>query len=250
MSYILDALKKSDSERQASAIADAVPGATYMVAPGRRAGNYGALLLAGAGMLVTGLAVGALRPWQALPPVAAGQDVASVAVPQPTAAAQPVATVPTVAAAQPVAPSRPVPAAAMAKIAAASSTPAKPAAAVPAAKAVAKTPPPKPAVADAPAKPRPPVKLAAREPEAAPAAARPSSEVVAFQELPAEIRESLPKVSFGGFAGGDQAGERIAFINNRLLKEGEEVSPGVRLERVGSDGVVLGYKGHYFRPGP
>jgi general secretion pathway protein B len=268
MSYILEALKKSDSERQASAATGVAPGAIYVVAPGRRAGSYGTLLLAGGGMLAIGLALGALRPWQA-PPVP-GAAASAAAFPQtvvampPAAVQTPVAPTPTAqtAAAQTAAAVKPGAAGPLPAPAArpavpapktagdpAAALPARPAAA-PAAKVAARTPPPRPAVAEASAKPRPPTRLAAAEPAPTPVAPRPAGQVVAYRDLPAEIRESVPKVSFGGFAGGDEADGRVAFINNRLVKEGEEVSPGVRLERVGTDGVVLSYKGHRFRPGP
>lgn len=83
---------------------------------------------------------------------------------------------------------------------------------------------------------------------AAPAPA-PTPRVVAFRELPAAVQGALPNIVFGGFAGGGEAEGRIAFINNRLVREGEEVSPGLRLETVDQDGVVLGFQGHHFRTG-
>jgi general secretion pathway protein B len=72
---------------------------------------------------------------------------------------------------------------------------------------------------------------------------------VAYGELPAAVQGALPNIVFGGFAGGGETEGRIAFINNRLVREGEEVSPGLRLETVDQGGVVLGFQGHRFRTG-
>ena len=71
--------------------------------------------------------------------------------------------------------------------------------------------------------------------------------VVSITELPLTVRASLPSIIFGGFAGGGEAEGRIAFVNNRLVREGEELFPGLKLETVDQDGVVLAYQGHRFR---
>lgn len=78
----------------------------------------------------------------------------------------------------------------------------------------------------------------------------PAQRIVDYRELPAAVQGALPNIVFGGFAGGGESEGRIAFINNRLVREGEEVSPGLRLETVDQDGVVLGFQGHHFRTAP
>ncbi|MBI2276129.1 MAG: general secretion pathway protein GspB [Dechloromonas sp.] len=228
MSYILDALNKSENERRAGALPGLAAGASFMVAPRQATRRGGAAILVGAGMLVTGLALGNWRPWQPL---------AVVPPPLELAAAAPVVAPPLLGEAPGKAGAAP--------------------ASKPAAKPVVQLKPPpavpasgKPLVpAKAPVTTAIPVQVAAgyvRTPPLKAAAA--GGRVVAFRELPPKVKSQLPKIAFGGFAGVDEAEVRIAFINDRLVKEGEEVSPGLKLEKVGNDGVVLGYQGHRFRP--
>ncbi|MCQ4347456.1 general secretion pathway protein GspB [Pseudomonas stutzeri] len=37
-------------------------------------------------------------------------------------------------------------------------------------------------------------------------------------------------------------------INERVLRQGESPAPGIVLERIASDGVVLSFAGYRFRP--
>ena len=41
----------------------------------------------------------------------------------------------------------------------------------------------------------------------------------------------------------------IVSINSRMLKEGESLAPGLRLEQITPDGVILSYKGYRFQHG-
>lgn len=43
--------------------------------------------------------------------------------------------------------------------------------------------------------------------------------------------------------------DRMVGINNRMLREGEYVAPGLKLEQITPEGMVLGYKGYSFRRG-
>ncbi len=43
--------------------------------------------------------------------------------------------------------------------------------------------------------------------------------------------------------------DRMVGINNRMLREGEHVVPGLKLEQITPEGMVLGYKGYSFRRG-
>nr|WKN24500.1 general secretion pathway protein GspB [Azotobacter vinelandii] len=40
----------------------------------------------------------------------------------------------------------------------------------------------------------------------------------------------------------------MAVINDRILRQGDQAGPGVVLERIAGDGVVLNYRGYRFRP--
>lgn len=265
MSYILDALKKSENERRAGATPGLAPAASYVVLPQHRSRHRGVALMVAVGMLGTGLALGNWRPWQ--------EDIAGVEAPL----AAPVgASVPTRSPLATGAES-PVPAKPLAKVST-KTLPMKTPKALTVAEKKRSVPPPnrppvvvavaKPAAlpaasatsATAGASPAPglPAQMAAVPPAAVPAAAvpvavvapvaaAPAARVQAYRDLPAAVQGALPAIVFGGFAGGGEADGRIAFINNRLVREGEEVSPGLRLEAVDQDGVVLGFQGHHFR---
>jgi general secretion pathway protein B len=108
---------------------------------------------------------------------------------------------------------------------------------------------PKPATAPAHAAP-----LKAQVPPAAEADARPAGpppkRVLHFAELPAALRQAVPKIAITGSSYSDEPDSRIAVINDKVLKEGEEVAPGLLLESIGADGIVLKYRGYRFRPAP
>lgn len=249
MSYILDALNKSENERRAAAAPGLMPGASFVVAPQKQSRRGSAAFVIGIGMLVTGLALGSWRPWQSLPDGAAPQVVAlstAVAPALSPAAPGPVDVPP--AAVVPTAPAKPaVVPEPVVKVSAPVAEKSKP-------KAATRTPPPAKAEVAAVTPRRvvaaPVASVAAAAParlEEAPATTR-EKRVVSYRDLPASVRQSLPEISFGGFAGTDDDAVNIAFINNRLVKAGEEVSPGLKLESVAHDGVVMAYQGHRFKP--
>lgn len=231
MSYILEALNKAELERRIGTVPSLASGASFMIAPRKATRRSGAFLLVGAGMLVTGLALGNLRSWQNAP----------VAPPVELAAASPAIAPVSAAASSKVAPKTQANKAESKHV-----TPGK---AAPSAAAVGK-PKVLAEVAATDAELLTPV-VAGSPQEAGVVSvvtAGAVQRVVAFRELPAKLKKQLPQITFGGLAGVDEAEVKIAFINNRLVKEGEELSHGLRLEKVSSEGVVLAYQGHHFRP--
>lgn len=228
MSYILDALRKSDQLRQRGAAPTLLLGQASVAAPRRPAlWSYGLLAFV---LLGAGIAIGWLRPWQPAPaPVAIAAKPA-----QPELKAQNSSPLPATQAAPAPAP---VSAAALARQRASASV--KPVerqrAAVP--KVIAKAP--NKAVAPLPESSPP----ARREP----VAALPS--VIMMSELPLAIQQELPAMSVSVHAYSGNAADRLVGINNRLLHEGQDVAPGLRLEEITPDGMILGYKGYRFRRG-
>ncbi len=303
MSYILDALKKSEFERQQSRVPD-LNSMPVMIGSGRNESlaprlSYGLGALALAGMIA---AVVWWRPWQSDPPepaVAAGTGAAPAAparMPEPLpkpdeiraarsaqvtgtgpAPERPAAAKPQTAS-QPAAPSPAIPA--TPKIAAARPTapdavaPVRDAGAPKSAKAApaamdageppaaVKAPPVrKPAEpasrtrpASAPAQSEqmeaavPATAVAAPAP--APATEKPPKRVLNYAELPASVQKSIPKMTVMGYSYAEEPEMRMVVINDRMLREGDEVSPGVKLEKIGSDGVVLNFKGFQFHLQP
>lgn len=258
MSYILDALKRADSERERGQVpglhARPLPAAAAQAT--RRGPNLVLALVA-----VAALCACALLGWRlmragtaappGLPAQAAGvpappaQRPAQVQVqaaqaPAPTAAQAPVqapAPPPTVspaaAAALAPAPDRP-PAPATPPMRATPAAPVAPAAPVmPVAQgAPLQQPPPAPAP------------MAATPPAASPAA--PAPRTLTLAELPPEIRSQLPALAISGATYSANPAHRMLIINGQVFHEGEKPTPELTLEQIQPKSVVLGFRGYRY----
>lgn len=241
MSYILDALRKSDQLRQRGAAPTLLAGQAMAVAPKRPAFLvYGllAVFLVGAGMLI-----GWLRPWQpeqAAPgraelvtarpfestprqPAPAPSEMAPQPQPKPEPQLQD-ATPPAQAAPAPVPTKTQRPARAKPGT---DGTPREADAALPGRTATPALEQPVTAVADA-----------ARVPT-----------VISMSELPLSVQQELPAMTISVHAYSGNPGDRLVSINNRMLREGEHVVPGLKLEQITRDGMIFGYKGYRFHRG-
>ena len=74
----------------------------------------------------------------------------------------------------------------------------------------------------------------------------PNGRIVKLNDLPPEIKNSLPalKMSVHFYSADKQA--RFATINDRTLHEGEALSEGLRVVEINPEGTVLHYQGHRF----
>ena len=237
MSYILDALRKSDQQRQRGAAPTLLAGQTAVAAPKQPITlTYGLLAAA---LLGAGMVIGWLRPWQAeqaLPgrtPIVVATPLES---PAPQAAPAPLPPRP----APQLQIAAPPPPAARAPVAA----PAKP---PPAARAKAET-------ASAPRKAESGVPGKASAPAPAPAAAAAADagrapSVISMAELPLSLQQELPAMAISVHAYSGNPRDRLVGINNRMLREGDEAAPGLKLEQITPDGMIFGYKGYSFRRG-
>ncbi|SFP40569.1 general secretion pathway protein B [Geopseudomonas sagittaria] len=272
MSYILDALKKSEYARQQGKVPDlATLPAVDTLANAPSAFARLPLLASGALLLAVAVA-GWWRPWQApaaplpsspataaslstttvvsSPATALASAQASKAAP-PSASPGATAAPPSIPAAAPVAAAQPE-TPPLATPPQAQAQPVSPVAAI--AQAVPKVV--LPALAPQPGTPKTlpaaaPATLAATpRPSSAPASALPAppSRVLAFYELPPAVRERIPALAISGFSYVEEPGMRMAVINDRVLRQGESAAPGITLERIASDGVVLNFSGYRFRP--
>ncbi len=240
MSYILDALRKSDQLRQRGAAPTLLLAQATTAAPKQPVLlAYGLLALV---LLGVGIAIGWLRPWQPEP-----------AAPAPTIAAKPPGSGQSQLPA--VGPDlAPKPVSEMHVQNSASATQAVPAPAPALAlahgSAGVKTrrqgAPPK-AVAEASEKAAAPMPDQALSTSSAITGAVPVPTVVAMAELPVVIQQELPPMSISVHAYSDKGAERLVGINSRLLHEGEYVAPGLRLEQITPDGMIFSYKGYSFR---
>lgn len=193
MSYILEALKKAQAERQLGN-APTIHAPTLQAAPVPvpAVKKTGMLALA-AGVIIAVLAGGYFwsqrSPAPAVPPVV---TVAAAPVVAPVVAPAPVST-PVVEKAEPVTPSR------------------------------------KDVIAPAPA----PVST--------------EDNVRFAKDLPQEIQQQLPRVGFGGYMYSDNAADRLVLVDKTLRHEGEEIAPGLMLEKLLPRGAILNFRGTRYR---
>ncbi|MEO5661056.1 MAG: general secretion pathway protein GspB [Polaromonas sp.] len=75
----------------------------------------------------------------------------------------------------------------------------------------------------------------------------PGSHVVRIDELPPEVRREIPKISATGYVYSADAGVRVVSINERSLQEGEELMAGMKLEKIAPDHVLFSFRGYRFR---
>jgi general secretion pathway protein B len=242
MSYILEALKKAQAERQLGHAPDIHTPAPVPAAAASSAASRKPLLIGlGVGVLVAGIAAGFV--WRAKAParepaVLARNDAAPVAplAPAPVAPAPeapPANAVPLPAPAAPPARrmSDPVPA---------------PAAPAPAATRRHHAPPPASAAA------REPVPEAVYLPAPVPAPARapdpiPEESLRTLQQLPEAIQRDVPKVAVGGYIYSPNPADRLLLVDKMLRREGEELAPGLVLERLMPKYAVMNYRGTRYR---
>lgn len=214
MSYILEALRRAEADRERER--GQVPGlhaqplAAAATAPG--AGRRQALVwAAGAGLLL--LAGWGLGRWWA------GEPAASK-VPAPPAVTAAPAAVPA-----PVQPALPV------------------------AQLPASAPPPVVAAAPSPVAtatlPMPPVTA---KPAPLPAPQTPAeARIPRLAELPEGLRRELPKLAISGSVYSDDPAGRFVIINGDVAREGAVLAPQLVLEQIQPRELVLRYKGQRFR---
>lgn len=85
----------------------------------------------------------------------------------------------------------------------------------------------------------------------APATPTPSKEnrLLALSELPPDVRRSIPEMSFAVHLYSAKPAERMVSINGKMIKEGQEVTAGLKLEQITSDGMIFSYQGYRFKRG-
>ena len=218
MSYILDALRKAEAERERGTVPSihaqpAFAGAQPASAPASSrlwivllvVGGLIALILAFAFYLLLGRSPAS----EVLAPVAARP------VPVPVAAA-PVAATPAPLAVTPA--SAPVP--------------------TPAEAATRPAPRPRPT-----ASPTTAAKTAAAP---LPAASKPDERIYAASELPDDIRRQLPALAVGGSMYSPTPKDRLVIINGQVLHEGDRITPDIVVERIRLKAAVLAFKGYRY----
>jgi general secretion pathway protein B len=227
MSYILDALKKSDQQRQRGATPTLQAAQLTVAAPRRPLLiSYGLLAVV---LLVTGVMIGWLRPWQAerQPPAPAFPGTEAVAAKPPSPITQqataPSTTPPSGRTTQGYPAREPTPAAQAVPTSADAKTSAPVNSGTPGAAAP---------VADDSARP-----------------AAPQQKALRFDELPVQIQREIPAMTVQLHAYSSLPSERIVYINSTKLQEGDYLIPGLMLEQITPDGMIFSYKGYRFQHG-
>jgi general secretion pathway protein B len=242
MSYILEALKKAQAERQlGNAPTIHAPAPSY-AAPRAGQGVQRRYLALGVGVVVVAAAVALLWPRLAgEPPVRLATVTPPAAVPVTAPATVPV----TAPVATPAPPAAVIPAPAPVVQPAPAPAPAPLAEARP----VRVKPAPAPVVPAASSSPQPSPQQ--REAATAPAtvAAQPvgDEQLRTLQQLPDTLQREIPKVAFGGYIYSPTPGESLLLVDKMLRREGEEVAPGLVLERLTPKAAVMNYRGTRYR---
>jgi general secretion pathway protein B len=237
MSYILDALKKADAEREQGQVpglhtptghTDLSDGPQLRTPP---------LWVMGLGALLVLIALGAVWLWPrpvaviaTAPTQPQSLPAGPVAEPEPTPAPAPAPAL------TPAPESRPEASATANRAGNETSRPAPEATPTP--------PPSRPPRAEpaitrpvAPAAPRAPIHV---DPAPAPT---PSSKVPTLAELPDDVRRSLPSLSVSGAMYSDSPANRMLLINNRVFHEGDQPVAGLVLEEIRLKSAVFRYRG-------
>ncbi|MBK9572928.1 MAG: general secretion pathway protein GspB [Rhodoferax sp.] len=221
MSYILEALKRADAERQRGAVPGLLASqVTTPLADAASARHKHFVWAAVTALVLGGMAAGLWR-WHvpaSMPVVAAGLPSATVAGSAQPSVATPSQTsaVPAVAAPSPVV-TRPKPVA--------RATP-----------PLAATPPVPPVEPVAVA----PVSLAS-SPQAALAG------VALLGELQDDIRRQIPALSITGVVHSANPAQRLLVVNNQVLTQGSLAAPELRLEEIEPRSSVFSFRGTRFR---
>lgn len=246
MSYILDALRKSEQQRQhgaapnllaVQAAYDANTRPTFLI--------YG---LIAASLIVAGMAIGWSHPWQHEPSPTKDSGTARPFESEQRAPSRP----PSVFSRSgqersvwvPVAPSDTAGAGA-GRIPSVIEAPVQPGGIPRTTEAI----PAKTAKARVTAAPSSSNSIPLQDGAAAtiPASVPQEQKLVGMGELPTAIQQEIPAISIQGHAYSSEPKDRIVGINDRLLKEGEYLAPGLRLEQITPDGLVFSYKNYLFR---
>ena len=93
------------------------------------------------------------------------------------------------------------------------------------------------------------VEAPAEVPAPAKRSAEPAGEepVQALRDLPEPIRRAVPPVAMSGYMYSPNPADRLILIDKVLRREGDEVAPGLVLERLEPKGAVFTFRGYRFR---
>lgn len=252
MSYILEALKKAERQRRlgqapdiyAPAIADAAAAGAGGRAKGNRWPFAAALLAAGASVWFGLWNAEPHQPAKPAPDSAASHAVQNMQAPPASAAPGSALAAPPISE-----PSDPSEASARkpAERAQASQRPPAPRPKTMQKEAQKKThAAPKPAGKPKTGKPAGDTAHAGRRASAAAPSAE-EAHLPTQHELPENLRQQIPAMAVNGYIYANNPADRSIVINNRVLHEGEQLMPGLVLEKMKPKEAIMNYKGFRYR---
>lgn len=231
MSFILDALRKSQQARQPGE--PARTGAVHNITLSLPISGW---WLALGAVLLLGLLVAVVMFWRSTvgklpdPPAEPVTEVSPPAV-APTMAPVLPAVVEKPAASAEVPANKPIPVADLSEQA-----------------KVPAPPPPKKVAAVRSGKKTTSVSPAGKStPVFAPAMPLETDDTPLLQQMPQDFQRSLPSLAVTIHVYSREESQRILFINNREYRKGSQIAGGIRVEDIVSDGAVLSFRGERFK---
>ena len=73
------------------------------------------------------------------------------------------------------------------------------------------------------------------------------NKVYDLNELPLPIQQSLPSLVISVFLYSEDPTSRMVKINGQMMREGQSLTAGLKLEEITPEGVILSYKNYRFR---
>jgi general secretion pathway protein B len=75
------------------------------------------------------------------------------------------------------------------------------------------------------------------------------NKVYSLSELPLSVQQKLPSFGISVFLYSDDPASRMVKINNKMLREGDYLSEGLKLEEINQNSLILSYQNFRFRVG-
>lgn len=71
--------------------------------------------------------------------------------------------------------------------------------------------------------------------------------IPALGELPHSVQAEVPAITVTGYIYSEHPADRVLLVDKKLRREGDELAPGLRLERLLPGAAVLSFKGYRYR---
>ena len=233
MSYILDALKKSEQKRRHGTVPDLLTVQDISTARSRRRSVWSSLLVA-ALAVNAGLLLWWLHPWRQAKPVMTAQATVRREIFQVHGAPAPAAVPPPAVQAAPQQPRSD------SQVREEMKTPLRRTEPACDRKKPRKTEAQEqsPSQGYPPGTGTPPAKKAG-----------PNKKMPDMSELPPAMQQELASLTISGHFYSARPDQRLVSVNGKLMREGQTTGTGLKLERITPDGVVFSYQGYRFSKG-